>query len=174
MPRSTQHAANSLRTQEFQRYDGWYNNRGNPKWGSVDEMVVYEITASTETSCPLEIVKIPVAVDDKAFNGNGTVTGIPFTRGKYDKTTGKGFDCPREQVNERTAWIDASFVYSATEAWVASMRSFENGTFKEGSEQGWNAQDVVQEYSVDEFILGMVSQVSEAEDVVVVEDLRGT
>ncbi|PIO57109.1 hypothetical protein TELCIR_21488, partial [Teladorsagia circumcincta] len=36
----------------------------------------------------------------------------------------------------------------------------------------WDAQDVVQEYSVDEFILGMVSQVSEAEDVIVVEDLR--
>uniref|UniRef100_A0A0N4WSV0 NAD(P)H oxidase (H2O2-forming) n=1 Tax=Haemonchus placei TaxID=6290 RepID=A0A0N4WSV0_HAEPC len=357
-----------LRNQEFQRYDGWNNNRANPGWGSAgsrllrdsppnyydgiykvnnslpsprtvsrvvfegihfngkycrfsvsDEMVMYEITASTQTGCPIEIIKIPVSVGDPAFDVNGTVKGMPFTRAKYDKSTGKGFDCPREQLNERTAWIDGSFVYSVVEAWVASMRSFENGTFKEGLEKGypplneanvplnnppppqahrflssnrlfryyvlslfcvhhfqlqkdhprwtdeelfqgarrwviatiqkiiyydflpvlinedvkpyegykphvppgvshsfstvasrfaytiippamilrkkaeacefreevgdfpavrlcqnwWNAQDVVQEYSVDEFILGMVSQVSEDEDIVVVEDLRG-
>nr|CDJ85026.1 Haem peroxidase domain containing protein [Haemonchus contortus] len=193
-------------------------------------MVMYEIAASTQTGCPIEIIKIPVSVGDPAFDVNGTVSGIPFTRAKYDKSTGKGFDCPREQLNERTAWIDGSFVYSVVEAWVASMRSFENGTFKEGFEKGlqrdhprwtdeelfqgarrrviatiqippamilrkkaeacefrekvgdfpavrlcqnwWNAQDVVQEYSVDEFILGMVSQVSEDEDIVIVEDLR--
>ena len=29
-----------------------------------------------------------------------------------------------------TSWIDASFVYSTKEAWVNTMRSFENGTFK--------------------------------------------
>ncbi|TKR77884.1 hypothetical protein L596_018782 [Steinernema carpocapsae] len=36
----------------------------------------------------------------------------------------------------------------------------------------WNAQDIVQEYSVDEIVLGMASQIAEAEDNVVVEDLR--
>ena len=36
----------------------------------------------------------------------------------------------------------------------------------------WNAQDVVQEYSVDEIVLGMASQIAEAEDNIVVEDLR--
>ena len=29
-----------------------------------------------------------------------------------------------------TSWIDASFVYSTREAWVNSMRSFQNGSFK--------------------------------------------
>uniref|UniRef100_A0A7I4YBG0 NAD(P)H oxidase (H(2)O(2)-forming) n=1 Tax=Haemonchus contortus TaxID=6289 RepID=A0A7I4YBG0_HAECO len=101
------------------------------------EMVMYEIAASTQTGCPIEIIKIPVSVGDPAFDVNGTVSGIPFTRAKYDKSTGKGFDCPREQLNERTAWIDGSFVYSVVEAWVASMRSFENGTFKEGFEKGY-------------------------------------
>ncbi|VDK46757.1 unnamed protein product [Anisakis simplex] len=38
----------------------------------------------------------------------------------------------------------------------------------------WNAQDIVQEYSVDEIVLGMASQISEREDSIVVEDLRGT
>ncbi|VDK64392.1 unnamed protein product [Gongylonema pulchrum] len=37
----------------------------------------------------------------------------------------------------------------------------------------WNAQDIVQEYSVDEIVLGMASQIAEGEDNVVVEDLRG-
>uniref|UniRef100_A0AC35U9C9 NAD(P)H oxidase (H2O2-forming) n=1 Tax=Rhabditophanes sp. KR3021 TaxID=114890 RepID=A0AC35U9C9_9BILA len=36
----------------------------------------------------------------------------------------------------------------------------------------WNAQDIVQEYTIDEIILGMASQVTEAEDTVIVEDLR--
>ncbi|KAK6039552.1 heme peroxidase [Cooperia oncophora] len=53
------------------------------------------------------------------------------------KVQGKSFDRPREQINERTAWIDGSFVYSVVEAWVASMRSYENGTFKEGPEKGY-------------------------------------
>ncbi|GFX61465.1 dual oxidase [Trichonephila clavipes] len=29
-----------------------------------------------------------------------------------------------------TSWIDGSFVYSTSEAWVNSMRTFENGTFR--------------------------------------------
>ena len=29
-----------------------------------------------------------------------------------------------------TSWIDGSFVYSTSEAWVNAMRSFKNGTFK--------------------------------------------
>lgn len=37
----------------------------------------------------------------------------------------------------------------------------------------WNAQDIVQEYSVDEIISGMASQIAEGEDNIVVEDLRG-
>ena len=36
----------------------------------------------------------------------------------------------------------------------------------------WNAQDIVQEYTVDEIILGMASQIAEDEDHIVVEDLR--
>jgi dual oxidase len=33
-----------------------------------------------------------------------------------------------------TSWIDGSFVYSTSEAWVNSMRSFHNGTFRCGEE----------------------------------------
>jgi len=33
------------------------------------------------------------------------------------------------QINRMTAWIDGSFIYSTSEAWVNAMRSFQNGTF---------------------------------------------
>ena len=35
-----------------------------------------------------------------------------------------------------TSWIDGSFVYSTSEAWVSAMRSFQNGTFKSGDSEG--------------------------------------
>ncbi|KAK6013566.1 hypothetical protein OSTOST_21115, partial [Ostertagia ostertagi] len=38
--------SDSLRTQEFQRYDGWYNNRGNPKWGSVGSQLLRDSPAN--------------------------------------------------------------------------------------------------------------------------------
>ncbi|KAI3410341.1 BLI-3 blue-light-inducible Bli-3 protein [Globodera pallida] len=97
------------------------------------QVVAYEIMQSTQNSCPLEMHKIPVErcdpVFDKACEGK---TDIPFTRAKYDKTTGHGLNSPREQINERTSWIDASFLYSTQEPWVAALRSFENGTMLEG------------------------------------------
>ena len=40
------------------------------------------------------------------------------------------------QINRMTSWIDGSFVYSISEAWVNAMRSFENGTFKTGEQEG--------------------------------------
>ncbi|GMT20614.1 hypothetical protein PFISCL1PPCAC_11911, partial [Pristionchus fissidentatus] len=98
------------------------------------QVVAYEIMHSTQISCPLEQIKIQVpkcdAVFDKECEGK---TEIPFTRAKYDKHTGHGFNAPREQVNERTAWIDASFLYSTQIPWIESMRSFTNGTLKEGT-----------------------------------------
>nr|CDJ90016.1 Haem peroxidase domain containing protein [Haemonchus contortus] len=173
-------------------------------------MVMYEITASTQTGCPIEIIKIPVSVGDPAFDVNGTVSGIPFTRAKYDKTTGKGFDCPREQkiiyydflpvlinedvkpyegykphvppgVSHSFSTVASRFAYTIVPPAMILRKKAEACEFREKvgdfpsvrlCQNWWNAQDVIQEYSVDEFILGMVSQVSEDEDIVIVEDLR--
>ncbi|KIH52318.1 hypothetical protein ANCDUO_17582, partial [Ancylostoma duodenale] len=63
------------------------------------QVVAYEIMASTATSCPLEIMKIPVPPGDPVYDIDGTGTNIPFTRAKYDKQTGQGFNSPREQVS---------------------------------------------------------------------------
>lgn len=37
----------------------------------------------------------------------------------------------------------------------------------------WNPQDPIAEYDIDEFILGMSGQVTEREDAIITEDLRG-
>lgn len=37
----------------------------------------------------------------------------------------------------------------------------------------WNPQESVTEYDIDDFLLGMSSQVAEKEDAIVAEDLRG-
>lgn len=33
------------------------------------------------------------------------------------------------QLNQVSSWIDGSFIYSTSEPWVNTMRSFRNGTF---------------------------------------------
>ena len=45
------------------------------------------------------------------------------------------------QLNRMTSWIDGSFVYSSQEAWVSTLRSFQNGTLKwmESEEGGTRA-----------------------------------
>lgn len=37
----------------------------------------------------------------------------------------------------------------------------------------WNPQDPIAEYDIDDFILGMSSQVTEREDTIITPDLRG-
>lgn len=54
---------------------------------------------STQSSCPLETFKIPVPKCDSIFDPQCEgITEIPFTRAKYDKTSGHGINLPREQV----------------------------------------------------------------------------
>ncbi|CAB3410873.1 unnamed protein product [Caenorhabditis bovis] len=172
--------------EEFQRYDGWYNNLANSEWGSAgsrlhrdapsnypdgvyainntlpsarvlsdllfkgeagipntrnvttllaffSQVVAYEIMQSNGVSCPLEVLNIPVPKCDEVFDKHCEgKTEIPFTRAKYDKSTGNGLNSPREQINERTSWLDGSFLYGTTEPWVNSLRAFKNGRLMEG------------------------------------------
>lgn len=41
------------------------------------------------------------------------------------------------QVNERTSWIDASFLYSIQEPWIAALRAWHNGSLLEGTSKGY-------------------------------------
>uniref|UniRef100_A0A0K0DSC4 NAD(P)H oxidase (H2O2-forming) n=1 Tax=Strongyloides stercoralis TaxID=6248 RepID=A0A0K0DSC4_STRER len=102
------------------------------------QVVAYEIMQSSQTGCPLENIPIPVEQCDSVFDPSCEgKTNIPFMRTKYDTETGHGLNSPREQINERTSWIDASFLYSTNEPWVAALRSWHEGTLTEGEVEGY-------------------------------------
>ncbi|XP_045463309.1 dual oxidase [Harmonia axyridis] len=95
------------------------------------QLVTNEIVMSSESGCPIEMHHIEIEkcddVYDKECRGDKY---IPFHRASYDKKTGQSPNAPREQLNRVTSWIDGSFVYSTSEPWVNTMRSFKNGTFR--------------------------------------------
>ncbi|XP_024941006.1 dual oxidase isoform X3 [Cephus cinctus] len=94
------------------------------------QMVTSEIIMASESGCPIEFHRIEVEkcdpVFDKHCQGNKY---IPFLRADYDRRTGRSPNSPREQINKVTSWIDGSFIYSSSEAWTNTMRSFKNGSF---------------------------------------------
>lgn len=45
-----------------------------------------------------------------------------------DKVMRNSFVYVRLQINKVTSWIDGSFVYSSSEAWANTMRTFKNGS----------------------------------------------
>lgn len=52
----------------------------------------------------------------------GAISELPFARSVYDPATGSGPANPRQQLNEITAYIDASFVYGSDPMTAASLR----------------------------------------------------
>ncbi|XP_077298120.1 dual oxidase [Arctopsyche grandis] len=169
---------------EKQRYDGWFNNRAHPDWGSVGnhltrktptayadgvymmagqnrpsprklsqlfmrgqdgmgsvenrtallaffgQLVTGEIVMASESGCPIEMHKIEVEKCDEMYDRDcAGDKHIPFHRAAYDRNTGQSPNTPREQINSMTSWIDGSFIYSTSEAWVNAMRTFQNGSF---------------------------------------------
>ena len=55
---------------------------------------------------------------------------IPFHRSDYDPSTGTSTSNPREQVNEITAYIDASMVYGSDTMRADALRTFIDGRLK--------------------------------------------
>ncbi len=62
-----------------------------------------------------------------SFFADGTV--LPLQRALFDSSTGTGTDNPRQQENEITGWIDASFVYGSDEVRAYALRTLD-GTGK--------------------------------------------
>lgn len=93
------------------------------------QAVTGEIVMASESGCPIEMHRIPVERCDPMYDPECTgPRHMPFHRAAYDRSTGQSPNSPREQINQMTSWIDGSFVYSTSEAWVNAMRSFQNGS----------------------------------------------
>ncbi|HEY4233723.1 MAG TPA: peroxidase family protein [Lacipirellulaceae bacterium] len=71
---------------------------------------------------------VPIPTGDTSFDPDKTGDQvIPFTRSRYDTTTGTDATNPRQQINEITSWIDGSMVYGSDQATADSLRTFSGG-----------------------------------------------
>ena len=62
-------------------------------------MVSFEVTDTDDTTCPIELLDIPVPKCDEDFDEECTGTKkMPYERIKYDKLTGQSPNTPRQQV----------------------------------------------------------------------------
>ncbi len=85
----------------------------------------------TEPHQPLEPFNIPVPTGDPYFDPMGTGTQvISLNRSIYDPATGTSPSNPRQQLNQITAFIDASNVYGSDAVRANFLRTFEGGKLK--------------------------------------------
>ncbi|CAH1722727.1 unnamed protein product [Aphis gossypii] len=93
------------------------------------QVVSSEIVMGSESGCPIEVHPIEIEKCDEMYDHECEGgKSIPFHRAGYDRNTGQSPNTPRQQINRVTSWIDGSFIYSTSEAWINAMRSFKNGT----------------------------------------------
>jgi len=102
------------------------------QWGQfVDHDI--DLTGSVN---PQEPADIPVPAGDPFFDPFDTGTQvIAFNRSIFDRSTGTGIDNPRQQMNEITAWIDASNVYGSDVKRAIALRA-NDGTGKLNTSAG--------------------------------------
>lgn len=96
------------------------------------QVISSEILMASESGCPIEMHRIKIEKCDPMYDRDcrGGRT-MPFYRAAYDPHTGQSPNLPREQMNRVTSWIDGSFIYSTSETWLNTMRSFNGrGTLK--------------------------------------------
>lgn len=90
------------------------------QWG---QFVDHDIDL-TEGADPAEPADIAVPAGDAWFDPFATgVATIGLSRSAWDHDSGTGADNPREQVNQITAWIDASNVYGSDEVRANALRT---------------------------------------------------
>ena len=86
------------------------------QWG---QFIDHDITLS-DSAHPAEPVPIPVPADDAHFLPGGI---IAFNRSLYDPNSGR--TGPRHQLNEVTAWIDASQIYGSDAERARALRTMD-------------------------------------------------
>lgn len=123
-----------LLSQRMMRGDDGLASRRNltTVFAFFGQLISSEILMASESGCPIEIHRINIEKCDPMYDREcrGTRT-MPFYRAAYDPSTGQSPNLPREQINRVTSWIDGSFIYSTSETWLNTMRSFNGkGTLK--------------------------------------------
>jgi len=80
----------------------------------------------TDGADPPEPANVPIPQGDPFFDpdARGDVV-MPFNRSIYDAASGTDPGNPRQQLNEITAWIDASNVYGSDEARASVLRALD-------------------------------------------------
>ena len=88
----------------------------------------------TEPGTPTEPFPIAVPTGDPFFDPSGLGNQTIFmARSVFEHTTGTDASNPRQQVNEITAWIDASNVYGSDAARATLLRRNEKGKLRTSS-----------------------------------------
>ncbi|MEM9555282.1 MAG: peroxidase family protein [Acidobacteriota bacterium] len=91
------------------------------QWGQFLDHDI-DLTDGVDPAEPADIV---IPTGDAWFDPTGTGTALmPFNRSLYDPETGTAAE-PRQQVNEITAWIDASNVYGSDTERAATLRTLD-------------------------------------------------
>lgn len=92
------------------------------QWGQfVDHDI--DLTDGVDPSEPADIV---IPTGDPWFDPEGTGTMLmSLNRSVYDPETGIDSETPRQQLNEITAWIDASNVYGSDDERASALRKLD-------------------------------------------------
>lgn len=97
-------------------------------WG---QFLDHDLDLTEPPATNREAFNVPVPAGDPFFDPNNTGTQVIFlNRSRFNPATGTGPGNPRQQVNQITAWIDASMVYGSDAATANSLRTFSGGKLK--------------------------------------------
>lgn len=81
------------------------------------QMLAHDTNLTQPPTLAPESFDIPIPPGDSV----GVAGAIPFERSRFDPATGGS--SPRQQINQITGWIDASFVYGSDAAQAGALRT---------------------------------------------------